>query len=82
VRRSPEGDVLPGHRSSAYHVPILRTNRVLRGVPLPEGEWEVTFVYFPLSFRLGAAVCFFSWAALMMFLLGAFARKIVWRNVK
>ena len=82
VRHLPEGDMQSDHRSSAYIVPILRTNRVLRGVPLPEGEWEVTFVYNPLSFRLGIAISFFSWAALMMFLLGAFARKIVWRNVK
>jgi hypothetical protein len=62
-----------GNRSPAYIVPILRTNRVLRGVPLPEGEWEVTFVYNPLSFRLGAAFSFFAWAVLAMFLLGTLA---------
>jgi len=63
-------------RSPAWLVPILRTNRVLRGVPLPEGEWEITFVYNPLSFRLGATFSFFAWAALAMFLLGTAARKI------
>ena len=62
--------------TSAWHVPILRTNRVLRGVPLPEGDWEVTFVYNPLSFRLGATLSLFAWAALMMFLLRTMAKKI------
>jgi uncharacterized membrane protein YfhO len=66
----------PQNPLPAYHVPILRTNRVLRGVPLPEGEWEITFVYHPLSFRLGAILSFFAWAALAMFLLGTMARKL------
>ena len=66
----------PGEQPPAYHVPILRTNRVLRGVPLPEGEWEVTFVYNPLSFRLGAYFSFIAWVVLAMFLLGIMAKKI------
>jgi len=76
VRYISEENRQPGDRSAAYLVPILRTNRVLRGVPLPEGEWEVTFVYNPLSFRLGATFSFFAWVALAMFLLGTTARKL------
>jgi len=75
VRYVSEENRQPDDRSPAWLVPILRTNRVLRGVPLPEGEWEVTFVYNPLSFRLGATFSFFAWAALAMFLLGTAARK-------
>ncbi len=74
------GELPPGDHSPAYHVPVLRTNRVLRGVPLPEGEWEVTFVYNPLSFRLGATLSFFAWVSLAMFLLGFMARKIKQRK--
>ncbi|MDR1492934.1 MAG: YfhO family protein [Planctomycetaceae bacterium] len=59
----------------AWTAPILRTNRVLRGVALPEGEWEITFVYDPFSFRLGATVSFFAWAGLMMFLTGVVGRR-------
>ncbi|MCL2119807.1 MAG: YfhO family protein [Planctomycetaceae bacterium] len=73
----PVSEETPSHiLSSAYRVPILRTNRVMRGVPLPEGEWEITFVYDPLSFRLGAAISFVAWATLAMFLLGTMAGKI------
>ena len=66
----------------AYHVPILRTNRVLRGIPLPEGEWEITFIYHPLSFRLGAYFSFVAWGALIMFLLGMMAQKINQRKMR
>ena len=73
----PTDELRPsGEQPPAYHVPILRTNRVLRGVPLPEGEWEVTFVYNPLSFRVGAYFSFIAWVTLAMFLLGIMAKKI------
>jgi len=76
VRPISEENRQLGDRPPTWRVPILRTNRVLRGIPLPEGEWEVTFVYNPLSFRLGATFSFFAWAALVMFLLGTTAKKI------
>ena len=63
------------NKPAPYLVPILRTDRVLRGVSLPEGNWEITFVYNPLSFRLGATLSFFAWGALVMFLLGIMAKK-------
>ena len=82
VRHIPD-ETKSHEQSPAYHVPILRTNRVLRGVPLPEGEWEITFVYQPFSFRLGATLSFFAWAALAMFLLGTMGKRIrqskIWR---
>jgi hypothetical protein len=59
----------------AWTVPVLRTDRVLRGVPLPEGEWEITFVYSPFLFRFGATISFFAWASLIMFLVGVAVRK-------
>jgi len=76
VRPITEENRQPDDHSSAWLVPVLRTNRVLRGVPLPEGEWEITFVYNPLSFRLGATFSFFAWVALAMFLFGTTAGKI------
>ncbi|MCL2347305.1 MAG: YfhO family protein [Planctomycetaceae bacterium] len=58
-----------------FQVPVFRTNRVMRGVPLPEGNWEVTLTYYPLSFRFGATLSFFAWAASGMFVLGTVVRK-------
>jgi hypothetical protein len=45
-------------------VPIHRTNRVFRGVVVPEGRYVLTFEYRPWSFYRGAAVSAFSWLAL------------------
>ena len=36
--------------------PIYRANFMFRAVPVPSGDHEVTFLYRPLSFRLGAAI--------------------------
>ncbi len=36
--------------------PILRANYLMRAVPLAAGPHTVTFVYDPLSFRLGAGL--------------------------
>jgi hypothetical protein len=42
-------------------LPILRTNRVLRGVWLPAGRGRVTFVYHPTRFYFGAAISIVGW---------------------
>jgi hypothetical protein len=49
----------------ATPVPILRTNRVMRGVALPAGEHSVTFRYRPPSVFWGAAVSGAAWLALL-----------------
>jgi hypothetical protein len=62
-------DVESSGRSQS--VPVLRTNRVMRGVLLPAGEHKLIFRYRPWSFYLGAvittstlilALCFLAWA--------------------
>ena len=45
-------------------VPILRTNRVMRGAWLPAGNHRLVWIYRPTSFRLGAAVSTLSWLVL------------------
>jgi hypothetical protein len=42
-------------------VPILRTNRIMRGVVLPAGTHRIAFVYQPLSFYAGALVSVAAW---------------------
>jgi len=68
----------PGWRATVDGVraPILRADYVLRAVALPAGEHEVTFVYSPLSFRLGAWMSGLAWAALAMYGLAA----MMWRR--
>jgi hypothetical protein len=48
----------------AATVPILRTNRVMRGAWLPAGKHRLVWTYRPTSFRLGATVSIISWLVL------------------
>jgi uncharacterized membrane protein YfhO len=41
--------------------PIYRAQRVLRGIHLPAGKFEVRFLYRPWSFYLGAALSLLAW---------------------
>lgn len=45
-------------------VPILRTNRIMRGVALSAGRHHVTFAYRPLLFYAGAGISLIAWLAL------------------
>ncbi len=49
----------------ARPAPILRTNRVMRGVLLPPGKHRVTFSYLPTSVIWGAAMSGAAWLALL-----------------
>ena len=42
-------------------VPILRTNRIMRGVVLPAGTHRIAFVYRPLSFYAGVLISVAAW---------------------
>jgi uncharacterized membrane protein YfhO len=44
--------------------PILRTNRIMRGVVLPAGQHRITFVYRPPLFYAGAVISVAAWLAL------------------
>ncbi|MBZ0277689.1 MAG: YfhO family protein, partial [Anaerolineae bacterium] len=50
-------------------VPILRAYGALAAIPLPEGEHTITFVYNPLSYRIGAVVSLITWGGLVIFAL-------------
>lgn len=45
---------------------ILRVNRVLRGVWLPQGEHRIQFFYRPKSFSIGAAISGLGWLLLLV----------------
>jgi hypothetical protein len=49
----------------ARAAPILRTNRVMRGIALPAGKQTVTFAYRPGSVFYGAIVSGLAWLALI-----------------
>jgi uncharacterized membrane protein YfhO len=50
--------------TSTRRVPILRVNRVMRGIMLPVGHHRVTMRYRPRSFYLGAIISGLSWLVL------------------
>jgi hypothetical protein len=63
-----------GHVTGA---PILRTNRVLRGVALPPGKHFVTFRYRPASVFWGALVSGAAWLALFgLAVIGIWHRRV------
>jgi hypothetical protein len=49
---------------AARRVPILRTNRVMRGVCVPEGKHRVVFRYRPASVAYGGMISLTGWLAL------------------
>jgi predicted translation initiation factor SUI1 len=51
---------------SSFTAPILRTNRIMRGVALPAGEYEVAFCYRPRLFYAGAAISGVAWLVLLI----------------
>jgi len=56
-------------------VPILRTNRVMRGVVLPAGKHWVRFEYRPASFMMGATISIMAWVGLAVGLSMGFLRS-------
>ena len=49
---------------SRTRVPILRTNRIMRGIVLPSGRYRVTFSYRPTVFYRGAVISSLAWIVL------------------
>jgi hypothetical protein len=49
---------------AGQNVPVLRTNRIMRGIFLPAGTHRIQYVYRPRSFYVGAIVSIIGWAAL------------------
>ena len=62
-------------RHNEMEVPIFRVNRVMRGVPLPEGDWEVTFYYDPMSFRIGILFSMIGWLFLGFYMIRTFLQR-------
>jgi hypothetical protein len=46
------------------NLPVLRTNRIMRGIFLPAGTHRIQYAYRPRSFYVGAAASIIGWAAL------------------
>ncbi len=53
-------------RDTAKTVPVLRVNRILRGIQLPAGEHEILLQYRPASLMRGATISAISWGALLL----------------
>ncbi|QDU96766.1 Bacterial membrane protein YfhO [Lignipirellula cremea] len=58
-------EVTTGQGAPVSH-PILRTNRVLRGLLLPAGEHRVRFFYCPSGLRTGAVISLLGWSLLLL----------------
>jgi uncharacterized membrane protein YfhO len=52
---------------TGQELPILRTDRMFRGVALPAGPDRITFEYRPQSLCLGAAISVLGWVGLLIF---------------
>ena len=44
--------------------PMVRTNRIMRGLWLPAGRHHISMRYRPSAFYLGAGISLFTWIAL------------------
>jgi hypothetical protein len=64
------------------HMPILRTNRVFRGVWLPAGKHTLELRYRPASYVRGAAISSMSWAGLVMLWLASFSQRRSGRSAR
>jgi hypothetical protein len=67
----------PGWRATVdgAHAPIVATNHLFRGVPVPAGAHRVRFAYRPASVAAGAAASIGGW-------LGIAALTVAWRRVR
>jgi uncharacterized membrane protein YfhO len=68
----------PGWRAyvDGKKVPILRADYILRAIPLTPGKHEISFLYRPLSFIIGAVITLITLAFLGFIYLPAFRRVI------
>jgi hypothetical protein len=64
-----------GERAGEREHPIWRTNRIMRGVWLPAGDFRVHFRFRPSHFALGAALSALGWGLLPLLLLGLRRRR-------
>ncbi len=60
---------------SPTRVPILRTNRIMRGVVVPAGKHRITFRYRPRSFYAGATVSAIAWLLLAAMAIASICRR-------
>jgi hypothetical protein len=63
----------------AVAAPILRTNRIMRGVLLPPGDHDIVFSYDPTPFYVGAAISASGWLALLVGFAAASWKKLTGR---
>ncbi|MDR1959770.1 MAG: YfhO family protein [Planctomycetaceae bacterium] len=64
-----------GEEKPSQEIPIFRVNRVMRGVPLPKGHWEVSFYYDPLPFRAGTLLSMIGWLFLGFYFVSVFLKR-------
>jgi O-antigen/teichoic acid export membrane protein len=77
--RRPAGGETPAEDTPEHELPIHLANGNFRAVYLEAGDWQVRFVYSPLSFKLGIYGSFIA-AVIVLFLLGVWAWGYVYRE--
>lgn len=71
-----------GGAAKSVEVPIVRTNRILRGAFLPAGEHVVEFRYQPRSVAIGGVLSGCSWLALAVVGLALVVRRLRQGNLR
>ncbi len=60
--------------------PIHRAYGGLSAVAVPAGDWEVTLIFSPLTFRIGASLSILTWTALFAFGVWQWSRSIRYKS--
>jgi len=68
-------EVTSASEETPQPVPIFRTNRLIRSVPLPPGELSVVFRYRPWSFYVGAVMSVVGWLGVAVLAAARFGRR-------
>jgi hypothetical protein len=78
-----DDDAEPARGTSTASAPVLRTNRIMRGVPLPAGSHRVVLRYQPTSLYTGATIstaCWILWIIAAVCWLAIVARRSTWQR--
>lgn len=66
-------------RLNSEEVPLMRAYGALTALAIPSGEHQFELIYDPASYRLGAALSLFTWAASAILAITLGARQILYR---
>lgn len=78
---SPDRESDDSRPSPALRTPVLRTNRIMRGVVLPAGKHRLVYRYRPRPFWIGAAISSVGWCLLLAISIFRISTARPWRRL-